>query len=311
MDFYSALVAQATPVSLEPAETSYFSAPGAGLDPRLFRDNKLVPSVRAAILRILFEHLKNHYYSPESFAHVWLAGSGVSYQWTAARSPADLDCLIGVNYLMFRQSNPEYKALSDQQIADMFNEDFSSALHPATGNFLNAYELTFYVNVKSDIKSIKPYAAYSLTNDDWTVAPDIRQQPVNKMWDVKVSKDTSMVTDILSRYATALNALSSATTDTARRNAEAALKLAIDQGTALFEDIHHGRRYAFSPSGQGYSDAANYRWQSGKAAGTVQALKKLKDISSKGRKAFEESTYGMELPNASVLVRRALSKKTN
>ena len=32
MDFYSALASQATPVSVEPSETSYFSAPGAGLD---------------------------------------------------------------------------------------------------------------------------------------------------------------------------------------------------------------------------------------------------------------------------------------
>ena len=163
MDFYSSLVAQATPVELEPSETSYFSAPGAGLDPRLFRDGKLIPSVRSSILRILLEHLRTHYYSPENYLTIWLAGSGVSYQWTAARHPADLDCLIGVNYLLFRQSNPQYKALSDKQIADMFNEDFRNDLHPLTKNFLDTYELTFYVNVASDIRSIKPYAAYSLT----------------------------------------------------------------------------------------------------------------------------------------------------
>lgn len=309
MDIYSSLVGQATPVSIEPSETSYFSAPGAGLDPRLFRSGKLIPHVRSSILRVLFEHLRNHYYSPESYAHVWLAGSAVSYQWTAARTPADLDCLIGINYLAFRQSNPEYKGLSDQQIADMFNADFRKALHPVTNNFLDAYELTFFVNVKTDIRSIKPYAAYSLTNDDWTVQPEVKAPVKSKAWDDRVAKDTSMTTEILSRYSAALTSIGSATTDTARRNAEAALKLAIEQGAALFEEIHHGRTYAFSPSGQGYMDVHNYRWQSGKAAGTIQALRKLKDIADKGRKEFESQTYGMELPDVNTLIRRALGAK--
>jgi hypothetical protein len=307
MDFYSALVAQATPIKVEPAETSYFSAPGAGLDPRLFRSGKLIPAVRSSVLRILFDHLRLNYYNPEAYIHAWLAGSAVSYQWTAARKPADLDCLIGVNYLAFRQSNPEYKALSDQQIADMFNENFRKDVHEHTSNFLNAYELTFYVNVRSDIRSIKPYAAYSLTQDDWTVQPEVKSAPVNKAWEQRVVKDTSFTSEILERYTAALTAISSATTPNARRNAEAALKLAVEQGTALFEDIHQGRKTAFSPSGQGYSDIANYRWQAGKSSGTVQALKKLKDINTKGRKSFEESTYGMELPSTDTLIRRALT----
>lgn len=306
MNFYDALVAQATPVEVEPSETSYFAPSSAGLDPRLFRDNKLIPAVRSAILRILFEHLRIHYYNPEAYIHAWLAGSAVSYQWTAARKPADLDCLIGVNYLQFRQANPEYKALSDKQIAAMFNEDFRTALHPKTVEFLETYELTFYVNVKSDIISIKPYAAYSLTNDDWTVQPELRKAPVNKMWDRKVAQDTSMATEILSRYSKALTSIGSATTDNARRNAEAALHLAVQQGAALFEDMHSGRKSAFSPEGLGYADVANYRWQSGKSAGTVQALKKLKDISTQSKKDFEYSTYGMELPSTDTLIRRAL-----
>ena len=309
MDIYESFAAKATPISVEPSETSYFSAPGAGLDPRLFMNGKIIPSVRSMILRILYEHLNRHYYSADSYVNVWLAGSGVSYQWTAARTPADLDCLVGVNYLKFRQANPDYKALSDAQIAAMFNADFREELHPLTKNFLDSFELTFYVNVKSDIKQIKPYAAYSLTNDDWTVRPEVKAPPKNKMWEQKVAKDTTMTTDILSRYSDALTSLSAATTDTARRNAEAALKLAVDQGAALFDEIHKGRTYAFSPSGQGYADVYNYRWQAGKAAGTIQALRKLKDISSEGRKEFEAKTYGMELPSTDVLVRRALGAR--
>jgi hypothetical protein len=305
MNFYDALVAQATPVSVEPSETSYFSVPSSGLDPRLFRNGMLIPAVRSSILRILFDHLGRHYYNPEAYIHAWLAGSAVSYQWTAARNPADLDCLLGINYLAFRQANQEYKALSDQQIASMFNADFAE-LNKANQSFLEAYELTFYVNVKSDIKSIKPYAAYSVSNDDWTVQPELKSPVINKMWDRKVSQDTSLATEILSRYSKALSDIHAANTDTARRNAESALKHAVEQGTALFEDIHMGRKYAFSPSGQGYSDIHNYRWQAGKSAGTIQALKKLKEIGSQSKKAFESETYGMELPDAKTLIRRSL-----
>lgn len=309
MNFYDALVAQAKPVAVEPSDTSYFSAPSAGLDPRLFRSGKLSPVVRANVLRILFDNIKPHYYNPEAWAHVWLAGSAVSYQWSSARKPADLDCLVGVDYVKFRQANPSMKAYSDKEIASSLNADFRKYIHPLTANYLDAFELTFYVNVQSDIKKIKPYAAYSVTNDDWTVQPEIRTAPINKNWERKVEQDKGLANEILSRYSSALTAIGSATTDAARRNAEAALKLAVEQGSALFEEIHHGRTYAFSESGQGYTDIHNYRWQSGKSTGVVQALKKLKDIQSEGKKAFEKETYGMVLPDANTLIRRALSTK--
>jgi len=311
MDYYKALAQQARPVSVEPSETSYFSTPSAGLDPRLIRNGKVIPSIRASILRILFTHLKLKYNNPEAYVQVWLAGSAVSYQWSAARKPADLDCLVGINYLLFRQANPELKGLSDKQIAQTLNEGFSAELNSQNTNFMDAYELTFYVNVQSDIRTIKPYAAYNLTNDDWTVKPEVRGVPVNKMYERKVAQDTSMATEILSRYAEALSNIGAATTDVARRNAEAALKLAVEQGAALFEDIHKGRKYAFSPSGQGYLDIHNYRWQAGKSAGTVQALKALKEIEKQSKQVFEAATYGQELPSADTLVRRALSNKRN
>ena len=305
MDFYSALAKQATPVSLEPSETSYFSKPAGGLDPRLFVGNSLIGAVRNNILSLLFEHLHRHYYNPEAYIHAWLAGSGVSYQWAANRTPGDLDCLVGIDYVAFRRSNPEYKGLSDQEIASMFNEDFRTELYPVTADFLGAFELTFYVNVASDIRTIKPYAAYSLTDNDWTVEPSEPNINIHRDWAQKIGRDKSMAIEILERYSTALANIGSATTAAARINAEAALKLAVEQGAALFEDIHHGRNKAFSPGGQGYGDYANYRWQAGKQEGTVQALKQLADISTKTRQEFESNTYGMELPSANVLVRRA------
>ena len=98
MDFNEALVKNATPVALEPSETSYFSSPAAGLDPRLFRDNRLIGSVRNGILSILFDHLRRHYYNPDAYIHAWLAGSGVSYQWAANRTPGDLDSVSALQH---------------------------------------------------------------------------------------------------------------------------------------------------------------------------------------------------------------------
>ena len=271
MDFNEALVKNATPVALEPSETSYFSSPAAGLDPRLFRDNRLIGSVRNGILSALFDHLRRHYYNPEAYIHAWLAGSGVSYQWAANRTPGDLDCLVGIDYIAFRRSNTKFAGLSDQEIASMFNEDFRNELYPLTENYLDSFELTFYVNVASDIRTIKPYAAYSLTDDDWTVEPSEPSLNPKKDWERKIARDESMAVEILERYSQALANI----------------------GTA------------FSPSGQGYADYANFRWQAGKKTGVVQALKQLKEISTKTRQEFESNTYGMELPTANVLVRRA------
>jgi hypothetical protein len=77
---------------LQPSETSYFSTPAAGLDPRIFQDGKLRPNVRNSILKILINYVDSKYTGSSGWMHVWLAGSGVSYQWAAHRDPGDIDC---------------------------------------------------------------------------------------------------------------------------------------------------------------------------------------------------------------------------
>jgi hypothetical protein len=311
MNFYETLAKNVAPVEFQPGETSYFSVPRAGLDPRLFRNGKLIPKVRQSVLGILFNHINSKYQGGEGWSTVWLAGSAVSYQWAAAREPADLDCLMGIDYVRFRQSNEEYTRLSDQEIASMFNEGFREDLHPKTGNFFNSFELTFYVNVQSDILKIKPYAAYSLTSDSWTVTPKLTEEAAGKDWEHKTNKDRDKTLEILNRYSKALTELGSSTSEAAKLNAQAAIKLAVSQGAALFEDIHKGRKYAFSQEGAGYSDFSNYRWQRGKAMGIIPALKRMKEIVDATQKSFEKTTYGAELPSTDVLVRRAVSSRAN
>lgn len=305
MNYYETIAQSAQPVDVEQGETSYFSTPNEGLDQRLFRSGNLLPAVREAVLTLLENHLALGYSEPSAWATAYLAGSGVSYQWSAHREPADLDCLVSVNYVQFRQSNQEYKGWSDKEIASEINQGFRNELHPRTDNFMSAYELTFYVNVNPNITEINPYAAYSVTDDTWVVPPTKEQAHVRPEWDSAVERDRAMATEIVKRYAIALDQVKNARNDAMRINAETHLANAVHQGTALFDDIHTSRSSAFNPGGQGYNDYSNYRWQSGKQTGVIQAMKKLKQVSSEASARFSKETYGMTLPDAATLLRRA------
>ena len=300
--------AQEQGVQIVASETSLFSTPQEHLDPRLFRNGKIIPSVRSGVLAALYGHLNLLFSDAEAWTTVWLAGSGVSYQWAAQRTPADLDCLIGVDYIAFRRANTNLKSFSDREIAATINEGFRQLLHPQTSNFLGEFELTFYVNVISDITKINPYAAYSLTADDWTVAPSNAVESFPPDYFEKAGKDVRMAQDIISRYQQALNDMSVARNEPSRLNAKARAQLATQQASHLFEEIHGGRGVAFMPSGGGYRDYANFRWQYGKSQGIVQALKQLRDMQKNERKAAERALYGAELPDAATLIRRAASQ---
>jgi hypothetical protein len=241
--------------------------------------------------------------------HVWLAGSGVSYQWAAHREPADLDCLVGVDFIGFRQSNEDYARFSNKEISQMFNEGFREEIYPETAEFMGVFELTFYVNIKPNILDLKPYAAYSLTDDAWTVTPTHEELTIDPKWEQKTQKDKAMAIEILKRYGTAMAKLEQSTNESARVNASSERENALTQAVGLYEDIHSGRKNAFSESGQGYGDWFNYRWQSGKRSGIVQGLQKLKELKESDFKTFSEKTYGAELTDANVLIRRAASQR--
>jgi hypothetical protein len=297
-------------VDIYPGSSSYFSLPDKGLDPNLFSGTTIKSWVRNSINRILFDHLALQYSEPYKWAHVWLAGSGVSYQWSASRDPGDLDCLVGINYPVFRRLNLEYAGLSDAEIASTFNEGFNADLLPETKNW-HGYELTYYVNPQSDIQDINPYAAYDLTEDNWTVEPNpSASAPYSRSWEQQSKRDYDMAMEIVSRYQLALNDTKSAPNDAYRINAERRLQLAIDQAVAFYEDIHEGRKEAFSRQGAGYYDYHNYRWQAGKKSGVVQALKAIKSYRDEAERDMQLDVYGVELPTARTLIRRVAQKKT-
>ena len=289
-----------------PGSTSYFSVPSSELDPTLFQEQELKPWVRTGVLTILFNYLATRFSNPHQWTHAWLAGSGVSYQWEAQRSPGDLDCLVGIDYVKFRQSNPEYVGYSDLEISKELNEGFNEEIMPNTRNW-EGYELTFYVNVKTDIRDINPYAAYDITTNTWTVKPDMNPQPpYSRAWEQRTQRDHDMAVDMLGKYNSALNEIRSTNNPAYRTNAERKIKLAMDQAVSFYDDIHAARHIAFSSTGSGYSDYNNYRWQAGKRSGAIQALRSLKDLKTAAERKDQVQTYGIELPDTSTLIRRTL-----
>ena len=286
--------------------TSYFSAPAQELDPRLFTGRELKSQIRTGILSLLDGFLGKHYRHSDTWSHAWLAGSGVSYQWAADRQPGDLDCLVGVDFIQFRKANPEYTGLSDREIADQINEQFSEELQPETENW-NGFELTFFVNPSAtDIRTIKPYAAYDLKYNEWTVSPNPAQAaPTNPDWDSVANSDNKMANQTYTRFGQALTDLQNSRDAATHRNAEARLAAASQQGSALYSEIHGNRSIAFSPLGEGYQDFHNYRWQSGKRSGTIEILRKMKNYFADNNNSDIVNKYGVELPDSSTLIRRA------
>ena len=86
--------------------------------------------------------------------------------------------------------------------------------------------------------------------------------------------------------------------------------VAMQRCSALYDDIHSSRKFAFRPEGQGYADFYNYRWQAGKKYGTVPALRKLSEYWSAYKAQQAETTYGVELPDTQTLIRRAATYRS-
>src|SRR4051812_3164156 len=103
---------QTTAPALWPGQSGYFSTPSDRLDPNLFTGDVIKPEVRHHILSVFFNYMSK-YHNARNWCTVWLAGSGISYQWDADRGNGDLDVLIGVDWVKFYTANPDYHGLSE------------------------------------------------------------------------------------------------------------------------------------------------------------------------------------------------------
>jgi hypothetical protein len=289
---------------IAPGESGYFSEPSQTLDPHLFTGDRLKPEVRLWLLQTLHTYLDSRWHQAASWANAWLAGSGISHQWAGARGNGDLDVLLGVDWPRFRQLNPGYEGLADRELATLINNQMKTELWPRTAltRFGNqSYEVTFFINLNSsDIRNIQPYAAYNLPTDTWTVRPPkLPQRPASMYpaaWKQRITSDLRLATQIIDRYNRAVDQAGAAAPNTgAWTNAMAMSRLAADQATALYDDIHLGRRAAFGEMGDGYADWHNYRWQSLKANGVVNALRDLAQNRSRELLRVQTRLYGRPL----------------
>ena len=295
-----------TPVGITAGTSSLDIVPAASLDPGLFVGERLEPGVRSDLLGMLNAFFAAQFANHEQWLRAWIAGSGVSYRWHAAHDMKDLDVLLGVDFIAFRNANPGYRQLSNTEIAAHLNDLLRTNLWPHTASWRGQYEVTWYVNPGSwNITAIKPYAAYDLLQDGWTVPPSADAPRVDPQWEVEAGMYHMRAATIVDRYSQALTDLQGATNPAARRNAEYAFNMSVDQAISLFDTVHEGRRSAFSGVGEGYDDWGNYLWQMGKKAGWIPALRQIKDYHRAVTEAGNRQTYGVDLPDASTLIRRA------
>ena len=312
MSIYDRLRDHASKVEVTPASTSYYSTPEDHLDPNLFVGDHLRPQIQQDLLSLLYGFWAHEFSNAMDWSTVWIAGSGVSYQWSAARDPGDLDILIGVDFVKFRQSNPENTGLSDHELASMMNSGLRLGLASRTKNWRGLWEVTWYINDEAtDIRSINPYAAYNVSAGDWTVRPDpVAHAPQNASWDAVAAHDAARAHDIITRYGAAVDTLHGVNNPAHQLNSAVTVRTLAQEGASLFDEIHQGRHAAFEPGGLGYGDFTNFRWQAGKASGAIQALKRIKDDLGEAWDEEEHDLYGAKLPDAhDLLIASAVSHR--
>lgn len=295
-----------TPVGITAGASSLDIPPAPELDPELFVGTRMRAGVRMDLLSTVMTYMGSLYSGHDQWLRVWVAGSGVSFRWHAAHDMKDLDVLLGVQFVTFRSANPGFQGLSNAEIASHLNEGMRRDLWPHTSAWREQFEVTWYVNPGSwDIAAIKPYAAYDLIQDGWTVPPTTDAPRVDPQWEVSAGMYHQRASTIVDRYSDALTGLQAATNPAARVNAERMFQMSVEQAVNLFDTVHAGRKTAFSGTGEGYDDWGNYLWQMGKKAGWIPALRQIRDYHQQASQAGHLNTYGIDLPDTDTLLRRA------
>jgi GNAT superfamily N-acetyltransferase/mRNA-degrading endonuclease RelE of RelBE toxin-antitoxin system len=273
-DFEQPIVRQAA----HPLPTSRVFGPTYGLDHRLFEGEHLRPEVRAAVMARLGPVIEPVLGDDwQRYTKVYLAGSEAS-EWTSAtlEGNGDFDTLIGVDYDTLKgEPGVPVAHLDDQDITDALNkalrEDYNAS--PWKAPFGGEWDLTGYCNAGSyDIRKIKPYAAYNITDDEWAVKP-----PHLPDWSVdKLPEGGQNLLAEAEGYAAVIEAIS-----------KMPEPFRTQQGKALWHHLHSDRGRAFSDEGEGWLDPGNLlekalvewglwdklvEWQYGKKTASYEGL---------------------------------------
>jgi 2'-5' RNA ligase len=238
-------------------EARIFSPTKPGEDPRLFDGDHLKPEVRSFLLEEIGQDWDSLYADWPAWSTVYFAG-GEASSWygshaahgEGAGEADDFDVLVGVDFDAFRKAQPAYAALSDEQVADRLNQAFRAGIDKRLEDteipgVEGRYGITAYVNVAGrDIHEIKPYAAYNVSDDEWTVEPYSTPED----WSARSLPES---------YWDALEGLVGFV-DGIRAMPE---PYRTREGAALFDRLHDDRRNAFGQNGTGVFDFANVAWK--------------------------------------------------
>lgn len=270
--------------------SGYFSKPQIILDPQLFEGDTLLPHVRQTILDNYFDFMSARFSNPHDWTMLWLAGSGISYQWASDRGNGDLDVLLGLDYDKFVTDNPEYAFYDRYEISNALDDLLKRALWPNTadtkfGPNETPYEVTYYLNpfveaFNDSIGYINPYAAYNLTEDKWTTKPIELGQDLESLYPAEFNQQADAnaraAEALVSRHKYLRSQMSTAMPGSPQmRNHEASMALVQAEVKTMFDSIHLGRKNAFNSGGTGYSDFYNYQWQAAKRDGIVSAFNEI------------------------------------
>lgn len=227
-------------------EGKYWGQNHESNDQRLFDGDHLRPEVHDYFINKIASFMMTHHFAAWSrWTKVYFAGSEAA-EW--APFNGDLDCLVGIDNDLFRETNPEFSNLSDAEIAHVITSQMTGSLNNAalyitlkSGDRVGPFDSTFYVNPNSyDIRSIKPYAAYDVTDDTWIVKP----LKVPTDWSAQSLPESFW--DVSEAEANLINVISELPPLERQRVA-----------TQVYDMIHEGRKSAFTKGGKSMFDFNN------------------------------------------------------
>ena len=319
--FYQRAQAAGEAPDMSKGASGYFSAPDSGLDPHLFDGDHLRPDVRSLVALELGTWFSAHDVKRSStWLHVWILGSGITYQWAANRGNGDLDVEFGIDMPKFREYNPDLAEAYPDEAAfnDAVNTEIRHSLWMQNqARVINgqSYEVTFYWNpaVGSDITVINPYAAYSVTDDQWVVRPpELPAGDLHKQYSVEwykiADRDAGLTRLLSSEYRWHMGTLAKEPPGSPRWHAAgASLNHLVQESQSLLNEIHTGRREAFQGSGAGYGDWYNFRWQRAKETGTIQALHAIAKVGEQATLDQQSAQFGAPVISAAQAMRDAIA----
>lgn len=223
-------------------------APTTGLDNRLFDGRgRLRGPVRHDLMTRLDQCLRVDSGLTGSdwqdWMKVYLAGGSAS-EWAGGRpndQAQDLDVLVGVDYDAARGCS-HFPGMDNAQIDAAINAAFRACFNDPDWrpDFGGTWGLTGYVNPDAwDIRTIKPYAAYDVSDMSWAVRPP------------------HLPEHTLADFDPAVLAEARAIASEARAILKLPEPLRTREATALWERLHADRRQAFSDQGEGWTDPGN------------------------------------------------------